>query len=155
KRETEDKKFASELWVCPDRSFLVLKATGYYLGQVRTFHELHDLYEVSDGLWAPRRITAESLSVHANAPASLDWRKDIRVVRFEPDKTFDDSTFRFDVPLGVDVQDRRTGVTYHNDPWWPEASRFMRDQFDWPPADFTPLGEFASNTENWPEGRPA
>ena len=59
------------------------------------------------------------------------------------------------IPYGVDLIDRSTGISYHNDPWWPEIGAMLREKFHWPPPDFSPLASLRSDSERKLDGRPA
>ena len=82
--------------------------------------------------------------MHDDGSEQLDRKTESRVVRYEPEETFADDAFAFLPPYGVDVTDRRLGYSYHNDPWWPEAGALLRERFDWPKSDLSPLGSLGS-----------
>ena len=49
----------------------------------------------------------------------------------------------FELPYDVTVEDPRLGFSYCNDPWWPEVGALLRDRYDWPRTDLSPLGKLA------------
>jgi cytochrome c biogenesis protein CcmG, thiol:disulfide interchange protein DsbE len=130
--------------VSPRQGYLLLSTTWSRKAKPYHIDSLHDVYEVTRGIWAPRRIVEESRSVHDDGAEQLDHRTESRVVRYEPEKMFADQAFAFEPPYGVDVTDRRLGYSYYNDPWWPEAGALLRDRFDWPKSDLSPLSRLGS-----------
>ncbi len=130
--------------VSPRQGYLLLRTTWSRKGKPYHIHSLSDVHQVAPGIWAPGRIVEESRSVHDDGKEQLDRRTESRVVRYEPEKTFADSEFKFEPPYGVDVTDRRLGYSYHNDPWWPEAGALLRERFDWPKSDLSPLARLGS-----------
>ena len=98
--------------------------------------------EVTPGIWAPSRMVVES-GVHDDGAEQLDRRTESRVV-VRAAEALRRRGFAFEPPYGVDVTDRRLGYSYHNDPWWPEAGELLRERFDWPKSDLSPLGSLGS-----------
>ena len=120
-----------ELTLSPRQSFLPVIYKVIANGKLSWSHELSRLKETDVGIWYPSRV------VYADTFTSR--KRDARVRVYDPDREFDANYFVTEVPLGEFVRDNRVGRIHLNDPWWPEASKFMRDEFDWPPVDLTPL----------------
>jgi len=118
--------------VSPRQGYLLLRTTWFRKGRPNYIQSLHDVREVAPGIWAPGRIVEESRTVRNDGAEQLDRRTEMRIATFEPNKTFAADSFAFEPPYGVDVTDRRLGYSYHNDPWWPEAGKLLRERFDWP-----------------------
>lgn len=120
-----------ELTVSPRQSFLPVRYTVMANGKLSWSLELSRLKKTDNGMWFPGRVLKrETFSSR---------KRDARVRVFEPDRVFEPEYFKATIPLGEFVRDNREGRVYLNDPWWPEVSQLMRDQFDWPPVDLVPL----------------
>jgi hypothetical protein len=149
----EERSF--EIVISPHQSFLPVRVIAFERGEAKHTFRLHDIKESADGIWAPGRITVENRSVGGglDGPSALEDRRETRVVRFAPHPTFDPGAFALEIPASADVLDRRTGLFHINDPWWPELSQFLREKYDWPKADLTPLKELRSPPNSGLDGR--
>lgn len=125
--------------ISPRQGFLIIRTTSSLKDKPFHLHSLHDVHKVESGAWAPGRIVEESRTVRNDGQKQLRYRTESHIITFKPNKSFGPEAFTFDPPYGVDVTDRRLGYSYHNDPWWPEAGALLRERFDWPNADRTPL----------------
>lgn len=133
--------------VSPRQGYLLVATTWFLRSKPYHLHSLHDAHEVAPGVWAPGRVVDESVNVRKDGTSHLEHRTESRVAAFEPRRTFTAGTFSFVPPIGADVTDRRLGYTYHNDPWWPEAGKLLRERFDWPQADLWILKRLGSPPE--------
>ena len=124
-------------------------------GKLTSSYELHDLHEAAPGIWAPGRIDLEWLNVRKDGTSGLELRRRIRVAAYQPGAIVPPTAFALDVPYGVDVTDRRSGITYHNDPWWPEIGAMLREKYDWPKLDLSPLENLGSPSDKKLENQPA
>ena len=125
--------------VSPRQGYLIVRTTWSSKGKPYHLHSLHDVRERVPHFWVPGRIIEESRTVRNDGTEQPDRRTETRVVTFEPEKNLPVSAFAFIPPYGADVTDRRVGYSIHNDPWWPEAGKLLRERFDWPKADLSPL----------------
>ena len=112
-------KQKTEEIVSPRQGYLILSTTWFSKGKPYHIHTLHGVHEVSPGFWAPAGIVEESRDVHDDGKELLEHRTRIRVIAFDPKKTFAAEAFSFTPPLGVDVTDRRRATritTTHGGP---------------------------------------
>ena len=127
----------------PTNGYLCIRSVQTYKRKKYTADSLHDLREVSPGIWAPARVEYDWFDVEAKDASTLIMRRTTRVKTYEPIKHFAGGVFAFELPQDIDVTDRRIGYSYHTDPWWPEAaaffcargstgrSRFWKDSITW------------------------
>ena len=125
--------------VSPRQGYLIVRTTWLRKGKPYHLHSLHEVRECAASFWAPGRTVEESRTVRDDGTEQPKGRTEVRVVAFEPEKRLEANAFAFVPPYGVDVTDRRLGYSIHNDPWWPEAGKLLRERFDWPKADLSPL----------------
>jgi hypothetical protein len=45
---------------------------------------------------------------------------------------FDDAEFRYGSTVGLDVVDRKSGMAWHEDPWWQDLAPWLKEKFNWP-----------------------
>lgn len=140
--------FRTELTVSPRQDFLPVRYQSLQNGIVQSSHELFNLTTDSHGVWYPKQIVRVTKFQNRK-------RRDIRVRRFESQHAFQDNDFRMDIPWRSLVRDNRTGRIYLHDPWWPEAAAFLREKYDWPPVDLTPLQHVSSYAEESIDQQPA
>ncbi len=146
-----------EYVVSPRQAFLMVRSDSFRNDTLRYTHQLHDLETTDRGVWVPRRIVTESRSVKDDGSWKPDRRRDTRVVSFDPNRTFADGHFRLDLPVGVDVEDYRSGMAYRNDPWWPEVAALVGERFNWPrrELDLYRLRDLSSNADPRMQGKDA
>ncbi len=70
-------------------------------------------------------------------------RRSIHIVDYRPRALVNPAALAFELPYDVTVEDPRLGYSYFNDPWWPEVGALLRDRYDWPRTDLSPLGKLA------------
>ncbi len=114
-----------------------------------------DLREVVPGIWAPQRIEYESLNIRDDGASRLQLRRRLRVAAYHPDAIVPPAALALDISYGIDVIDRRSGHSYHNDPWWPEIGAMLREKYDWPKLDLSPLRNLGSPSRNKLDNQPA
>jgi uncharacterized protein (TIGR03067 family) len=133
KPEWSETKRSFDLMICPEQSWLVRRAT------------------IMDG----DELLAEwSIGEVAKTESDLHYPAEFKVTRPESDSTpstrFTISTFQdrtnfepheFQVPsqIGVDIVDYRSGIAWHNDPWWNELSAWAQENLDRPQPNLRPL----------------
>ena len=125
--------------VSPRRGFLGVEMARYHRGRPYLSHRLGEPRMSDRGLWVPHKITYELVDIRDDGTSHLELRRAMRVVRFDATRTFAREDFEPKMPLNVDVTDLTLGIHYCNDPWWPEAGKLLREQFDWPKPDLKPL----------------
>jgi peroxiredoxin len=147
--------WGSETVISPKQGYLPIHRIQTSKGKPTTTYDLHDIHEAAAGLWAPGRIDHESLKYGEDGTSGLEHRRRIRVAAYQPGAVVPPSTFTLDVPYDVDVVDRRTGTAYHNDPWWPEIRGMLREKYDWPKCDLSPLRNLGSPSDKKRDNQPA
>jgi beta-lactamase regulating signal transducer with metallopeptidase domain len=148
-------EWRNEYVVAPERGFLPIRRTQHYRGKLHVSQKLFGIREAAPGIWAPGRIEHESYDFTEHGDSHLWHKKTIRIKSYEPHKAFADGSFAFKIPIDVDVTDLRLGYSYHNDPWWPEVGRMLRDRFDWPEAPMWPLRNLTTHAKISPDSKPA
>ena len=147
--------WGGETVVSPRQGYLLIRRIQTWKGRPTTTYDLHDLHETVPGLWAPGRIDYESLKYGKDGAAGIGDRRRIRVAAYQPGAVVPPTAFALDLPYDVDVVDRRSGIAYHNDPWWPEIGGMLREKYDWPKCDLSPLRNLSSPSDKKLENRPA
>jgi beta-lactamase regulating signal transducer with metallopeptidase domain/peroxiredoxin len=147
--------WGSETVVSPRQGYLPIRRINTWKGNPSATYELHDIHEAAPGLWAPGRIDYESLKYGKDGTPAIDLRRRIRVAAYQPGAVVPPATFAIEVPYDADVVDRRTGLAYHNDPWWPELRGMLREKYDWPKCDLSPLRNLGSPSRKKLENQPA
>ncbi len=127
----------------PSRGYLPIRRVQQRDGKTFLTYDLHDLREVTPGIWAPGRIELEWLNVRKDGASRPFIRRSIRVGDYRPRGLVDPALLTFDLPYDAIVTDPRLGYTYLNDPWWPEIGPVLLSRFDWPKTDLSPLGKLA------------
>jgi beta-lactamase regulating signal transducer with metallopeptidase domain len=148
-------EWGGEMIISPRRGYLPIRRVQTWKGKPTVSYELKDLHEAAPGLWAPGQIDHEWLNVHEDGTSRLEMRRRIRVAAYQPTAVVPPAAFAFEVPYDVDVVDHRSGITYHNDPWWPEIGALLRERYNWPKPNLLPLKELASSSEMKLDDQPA
>jgi beta-lactamase regulating signal transducer with metallopeptidase domain/peroxiredoxin len=147
--------WGEETFISPRQGYLPVRRTQTGNGQRSVSYELHDLHEAAPGIWAPGQIDYEWLNIRNDGASRLHLRRRIRVAAYQPGAIVPPTAFALDVPYSVDVTDRRSGTTYHNDPWWPEIGAMLREKYDWPKLDLSALAHLGSPSDKKIENQPA
>lgn len=148
-------KWGTEYLISPRQSYLAVGLT-YERGERRYFsHRLLNLHKTDAGLWIPDRVTSGAEPKPDVGLSRFDSRRLMRVVRYEPSKSFEEGEFTLKVPINADVNDFALGTSYCNDPWWPEIGKLLRERFDWPKVDLLPLLSLQTHGDPPIIGRPA
>ncbi len=147
--------WGEETVLSPKQGYLPIRRTQTWNGKLTSSNELHDIHEAAPGLWAPGRIEYESFNVRKDGTSVVDHRRRIHLAAYQPGAIVPPTAFVLDVPYGVDVTDRRSGISYHNDPWWPEIGAMLREKYDWPKLDLSPLENLGSPSAKKIENQPA
>ncbi len=148
-------EYAAEYVVAPRRGYLPIRRSQSRNGKKYVTYDLQDLREVVPGIWAPQRIEHEWLNIRDDGKSRLELRRRLRVAAYHPDAIVPPAALALDVPSGIDVIDRRSGHAYHNDPWWPEIGAMLREKYDWPKLDLSPLVNLGSPSPNKLDNQPA
>jgi|GEM_PF-2383996 len=148
-------EWRSEYAISPRRSFLGVETSLYHNGQRYLWHRLRNIRQAGQGHWAPERIDWEWLSFRKDGTSQVEQRRAMRVVRYEPARAIAREDFSLKIPINATANDLTTGLSYVNDPWWPELGPLLRERFDWPPPDFSELRNVVSHCDGKIEGRPA
>jgi len=148
-------QWRTEYLISPRQSHLAIGLTYERNGRPYYSHRLFELRKTDEGLWIPGRVTSGNVPKPDGGLSELDIRRLMRVVRYEPSKTFAEGQFQVEVPTNAEVTDLALGTSYRNDPWWPEVGGLLRDRFDWPKMDLTPLKTLESHGGSQIVGRPA
>jgi peroxiredoxin len=135
-----------EVTISPEQSYLPLKAVWERNGKVTSESEMRGLNQTPDGLWYPLMIR---INRNLAEPPSFPWPRTERIKSLVRRGTtasnrFDDDELQYVPPSGIDIVDRRLGVNWHNDPWWPELAPWIKETFDWPRSDTGELVYVAS-----------
>ena len=154
-KTVSDVRWRTEYLISPRQSHLAVGLTYERDGRRYFAHRLFDLHEAEPGLWVPGRIVSGNEPDRDGKFRTYDLRRSMRVVRYEPSRKFAEEDFRLKVPLNADVTDLALGTSYCNDPWWPEIGKLLRDRFDWPKADLSPLKDLETYGNPPIVGRPA
>ena len=141
-------EWGNETIISPRQGHLPIERKWTHLGKIYSSHKVQGVHEVIPGIWAPERMENESIGIRADGSSQLILRRRMQIVEFRPRDVPPPNTFAFEMPYGVDVTDRRSGSSYHNDPWWPEVGPMLREKFGWPPPDFSPLATLGSPSKN-------
>lgn len=151
---TPDGKWRQKIVISPRQSQLAVRVEQFLGETLAWSHELNDLKPNESGLWYLGRIVLDSRTVNDQGISAPDTRREIRVTRFDAERSFADDYFQFRPPYGVPVCDYTTGKSWFNDPWWPDVAPVLA-KHDWPQPDLTPLAELASQPVPELEGQPA
>jgi hypothetical protein len=119
----------TEYLVAPRQGFLATEMTSQHGGKPVQSYRLRGIERTIHGTWVPREITSEQML------GQFGYRRVARVALFDSGRAFTARHFAPDIPLNAAVTDRALGISYHNDPWWPEVGKLLRDRFDWPKPD--------------------
>jgi hypothetical protein len=141
--------------ISPGQGHLPVRTIQRWKGKPYVTYELNDLREVAPGLWAPGRIEFDWQNLHRDGTTSPEIRRSIRVVDYRPHAAVNPAALAFDLPHDVTVTDPRLGVSYFNDPWWPEVGPLLRERFDWPRTDLSALGELRVGSDRSLDDRPS
>ena len=152
---TPDGRRGGETIISPRQGYLPIERNSTDRGRTDFSRRLRGVHEVVPGIWAPKRIEEETFTVRDDRASRFRVRRRIQVVEYRPRQVPPAAAFQVEIPYGVDLIDRSTGTSYHNDPWWPEIGAMLREKFDWPPPDFSPLVSLRSDSERHLDGRPA
>jgi hypothetical protein len=148
-------EFQGRYVISPGQGYLPVRKNQQGKGSFYLTHDLHDLREVAPGLWAPGRIELDWENLRKDGVARPVIRRSIRVVEHRPRAVVNPAALAFDLPLDAGVTDPRRGISYFNDPWWPEIGAFLRERFDWPRTDLSPLDELRLASDQSLDGRPS
>lgn len=140
--------------ISPGEGYLPIRRKEQVRGKVQSTYDLHDVRQVSPGVWAPGRIEYQRMSVRKDGATRPFLRRSVQVVAFRTAGAGDPALLGFAMPSGVVVIDPRQGFTYFNDPWWPEVGALLLSRFDWPRTDLAPLGKLAAVDEGPLAGKP-
>jgi beta-lactamase regulating signal transducer with metallopeptidase domain len=132
-------RIKNEILVSPKQGYLPVGAVYFRTGRLYDTLAMEGVRRVGPGRWAPKRIVEECRTVRRHDGVEQFSQTVLHIERFEPEKNFASDAFVFDAPYGVNVYDQREGTSYHNDPWWPEAAKLLRERFDWSKVDLSPL----------------
>jgi hypothetical protein len=147
-----------QVTISPEQSFLPLKAVWERNGKVTSECELRGLKRTPDReAWYPLMIRTNR---NMAEPPSFPWPRTERIKSLvrrgaAPRTPFADDELRFVPPFGIDIVDRGMGVSWHNDPWWPELAPWIKEKFDWPHSDTAELIHVESYCDPAMAGEPA
>ncbi len=133
-----------EFVVSPRQGYLPIRRIETRNGQRSESIVLSNLREVTPGIWSPERIEHEQNIVRDDGASRLSVRRTIRVASYLPLAAINPDTLKFTLPYDVIVTDPRLGYSYQNDPWRPEVSKLLRERFEWPKPDLSPLQELGT-----------
>ncbi len=140
--------------ISPGEGYLPIRRSEPVRAKVQATYDLHDVRQVAPGLWAPGRIEYQRMSVRTDGATRPFLRRSIQVVACRTAGAVDPGSLGFELPSGVVVVDPGRGLTYFNDPWWPEVGALLLSRFDWPRTDLSPLGKLAPVDEGPLAGKP-
>jgi hypothetical protein len=145
----------TEAHISPRQGYLAIGQKLTFHGTTQSSRSLLGVHEIVPGIWAPERIEDETFAVGLDGDSRFQSRRRIQVAEYQPGRIPPESAFQAEIRYGIDLIDRAAGSFYHNDPWWPEIGAMLRDQFGWPPQDFSPLAGLGSFSMRDPDGQPA
>jgi peroxiredoxin len=150
-RQGEGDTGSSKRVISPRQSYLQVRYEQYYQGKRTAIYESAKLERGIQGLWFPRRLIVEWPNTGDNETGVPSFYRETRISRFEPRPEFTEDDFQLDLSYGEAVRDRTTGLSWFNDPWWPDL-RQAAQELDWPPVDFTPLAGMQCHDETAIDG---
>ena len=145
----------TEAHISPRQGYLAIGQKLTFHGTTQSSRSLLGVHEIVPGIWAPERIEDETFAVGLDGDFRFQSRRRIQVAEYQPGRIPPESAFQAEIRYGIDLIDRAAGSFYHNDPWWPEIGAMLREQFGWPPQDFSPLAGLGSFSMRDPDGQPA
>jgi Carboxypeptidase regulatory-like domain len=151
----EDVPRGGETIISPRQGYLTIRRKWTFHGKTQASRNLLGVHEVAPGIWAPERIEDETTSARDDGATRFLERRRIQVVEYRPGRVPPEADLRPEIPYGVDVIDRASGLSYYKDPWWPEVMAMLREKYGWPPPDFSPLRNLGSYSERRLDGQPA
>jgi Carboxypeptidase regulatory-like domain/AhpC/TSA family len=145
----------TEAYISPRQGYLTIAQKWTTHGKTHSSRSLLGVHQTVPGIWAPERIDDENYAVRDDGDSRLEKHRRILVVEFQPGRILPESAFRAEIRFGIDLIDRAAGSCFRNDPWWPEIGAMLREQFGWPPQDFSPLAGLYSDSVRDLDGQPA
>ena len=132
-----------------DHSFLPVKAAVTVNGNPDAEWVASGLKQ-TDGHWHPSKVSRKRF-----VGKKLDRDRRTTVTAFRLRDDFDESEFQLHSTINLDIVDRRTGTSFHNDPWWNDLAPFLRKRLDWPQRDMHSANDYARYGNDDLVGKPA
>lgn len=144
--ETQVRRF--EITLSPNRACLPKHVKILRGGVVQSESTIVKISKSSNGRWYPAEMTVERTSDTVR-------RLKLQITAFNDLESIPAKTFQVPPDVGLDIVDYRTGLTWHNDPWWDELAPLLKEQMNWPRIDAKGARELGSYVEAKIQGRPA
>lgn len=141
-----------EITFSPSQSWLPLTTKLTLADKLVARETLDDLRQTEEGDWYPGVIRFQSFD-----PGEMTQESVTHVTKFQTRSRFDGSEFsRIDhLPWGYDIVDYRSGLVWHNDPWWPNLEHWLRRTYQWPRPKLDGLTNIASYADDSINGQSA
>ncbi len=129
---SETKRFF-DLMICPEQGWLVRRARIENAGELMAEWSIDEVAKTTSGLHYPAEFKVIRPETDSNPSTRFTISKFQDRASFEPDE------FQVPNPIGIDIVDYRSGIAWHNDPWWNELTQWARENLAWPQPDLRPL----------------